>query len=86
MFAQAYISTNCCSVGVSGFLFSMWVFVCCGCLSFFFSFFFQDGSEERKNEMGWGDDKLDLIMGWNDWEALRCGAFSIAHSCEQAGT
>lgn len=32
-----------------------------------------------------GDDKLDLITGWNGWEGLRCRAFSIVHSCVQAG-
>lgn len=32
-----------------------------------------------------GDDELDLITGWNGWEGLRRGAFSIPHSCMQAG-
>lgn len=33
-----------------------------------------------------GDDGLDLITSWNGWEGLRCNAFSIVHSCVQAGT
>lgn len=37
---------------------------------------------------GWrqdGDDGLDLITGWNGWKGLRCSAFTIVHSCAQAG-
>lgn len=32
-----------------------------------------------------GDDGLDLITGWNGWKGLWCTAFSIVHSCVQAG-
>lgn len=41
----------------------------------------------REKEIGdrMGDDGLDLITGWNGWEGLRCSAFSIVHSCVQAG-
>lgn len=31
-----------------------------------------------------GDDRLDLITGWNGWEGLRWRAFSIVHSYVRA--
>lgn len=32
-----------------------------------------------------GDDRLDLITGWKGWKGLWRSAFSIMHSCVQAG-
>lgn len=43
------------------------------------------GGGGRKIGDGMGDDRLDLITGWNGWEGLWCAAFSIVHSCVQAG-
>ena len=47
----------------------------------------REREREREKEIGdrMGDDGLDLITGWNGWEGLWCSAFSIVHSCVQAG-
>lgn len=50
----------------------------------------ENGSDERERGRereigdGMGDDRLDLITGWNGWEGLWYTAFSIVHSCVRA--